>query len=156
MTQVNLNAKAPQDVKLATEVAVREEKLSIYTYVYQLMVDGLGIQQENFSHQADSLNENAARQKEQLNTQQSYEYKQLPPNAQAADIAAVQIYNNDIDKKKSQCQNTVSALKQTASVTMSESKVSVDNMSQKGAMTSSFIKALDTVLKSINEMNKSL
>lgn len=153
MFRVDLNKPSEVSLQETSSPAIDKKEGWMLTLLMALL-DWLDVGQSRLVNQTDSLQANANLQQKRLIEAQGLKYQTLPDTPTQAQIENNQIFNRDIDGQKALIQNRVMALKQTASVTMSQSKVTVDNLSVGGGMTSSIISQNKEQMQATNDINK--
>lgn len=105
---------------------------------------------------AGELEANSKLQREALESlkDKDFEYHTIPDGASKQVMDNIQIYNQQVDQRRSLVQSYVITLRQNGSVGMTETNAMVNGLSQKGSMISSFLKALESIAQEINSINK--
>lgn len=125
-------------------------------FVLCQMLDSLEGSEKNLILKAGEIEANAKLQQEALLAlkDKDMEYHEIPDKADKQTIANIQIYNQQVDQRRSLVQSYIITMRQNGSVGMTEANALVSGLSQKGAMISSWLKALEGITQEINAINR--
>ncbi|MCI5641544.1 MAG: DUF720 domain-containing protein [Chlamydia suis] len=124
--------------------------------IYSLLLEAVEIRQQTVLTQSQQLNDNTNIQQELNQETNRIKYAVVGAGAKEDEITRVQNQNQNYSAQRSNIQDQLVTARQNGQIILSHASTNINIMQQIAQQNSSFIKTLNSVGSTVNQLNKPL
>ncbi|AAC68446.1 DUF720 domain-containing protein [Chlamydia trachomatis] len=124
--------------------------------IYSLLLEAVEIRQETILTQSKQLNDNTNIQQQLNQETNQIKYAVVGSGAKEDEITRVQNQNQNYSAQRSNIQDQLVTARQNGQIILSHASTNINIMQQIAQQNSSFIKTLNSVGSTVNQLNKPL
>jgi hypothetical protein len=127
--------------------------MNYFTVLFYLLLSAMQVRQSTVMTQSKNIEMNASIQNQLNNENASIKFSILTPNANNAEINAVQTKNQQYAALRENIQNSLITARQSAEVLMTQTSTNVNILQQDASENSGWLQTLSTIFQVIDEIS---